>query len=255
MYTNGNVLNEMQLNHEKSLTALNAFCKLCDDYLTENEIPDNDLADVTMFMLAKFYKTLLAFRLLIVSGFEEDASILLRTLLENLINLVYISEKPQDRIKLFIEFDHIIRKRILDRFERNYPEEVIDDNVRNSILQNYELVKDNYKPKTSWRRMDIMTNNLEDTQAKYWYDIVYSIESSYVHSNVRSSLKLIQKLDGKKVVKVGQFPFKATDIISKSIELTRGMLLQVTQNWSMDSQEIINAWEKSKLLIDDEFSR
>lgn len=97
----------MEEMHSKSLQGLQKMINLIDETLSIGEIPNTDLALITLFYLSKFHKSLLALRLLVVSGFKEDSIVLLRTLLELLLHLIYISLEPEERTRLWIDYFHI----------------------------------------------------------------------------------------------------------------------------------------------------
>jgi hypothetical protein len=228
---------------------------LVDEYLCINETPNTDISEVTMFLLAKYYKTALAFKTLVVSGFEEDARILLRTLFEILINLSYLSRDSVNRSRQFIEFYFIEHKHLLDSIRKHYrmTYDKLDSNIKNKVISDYNRVKNKYSNETQWSGKSIhqMAKELGHN-AKYWYDIVYSPESSYVHSSVSSSEKFLEEINNQKFVSVGPCYFQATDVLSKASEFTREMLLLVSTNWGISAEKVNDTWNECNQLIQED---
>lgn len=91
-------------------------------------------------------------------------------------------------------------------------------------------------------------------EAEYWYDLVYSMDSSYVHSDISSSKGFFKEIDGFMYIVDGPQVFEATEITSKASELTRGLLMQVYKNWDLTEDKVKEVWEKTNELIIDEFN-
>jgi hypothetical protein len=117
MYMNQEVIVEMEKRHESSLNSLNTMVDLCDKFLSKKIMPDTELTHVTLFYIAKFYKSLLSLRILIISGFQEDGRVILRTLLEATLNLIYISSEPKVRVKRFIEYQYVAWYRLMNQID------------------------------------------------------------------------------------------------------------------------------------------
>lgn len=252
---NNNIQNEMN-NKFQSLKGYSILLDLVDEYLCINETPNTDISELTMFLLAKYYKTALALKTLVVSGFEEDARILLRTLFEILINLSYLSKDSTTRSKQFIEFFFIERKHLLDSIRKHYRTtyDNIDPNIKNKIVTDYNRVKNNYSNETQWSGKSIHQMAIDlGYNAKYWYDIVYSPESTYVHSSVSSSDKFLKKINNQKYVLVGPGYFQAFDVISKASEFTREMLLLSSKIWEVSAEKVNDAWNECNKLIQNDF--
>ncbi len=49
------------------------------------------------------------------------------------------------------------------------------------------------------------------------------------------------------------YPFIATDLYSKIVEISRDMLKQSLLNWMLDTNKIIEVWEECKKLLTQEF--
>jgi hypothetical protein len=93
------------------------------------------------------------------------------------------------------------------------------------------------------------------SDALYWYDAVYNIDSSYVHSDVTTSRDFLKMYDEGVQVNVGPIPFSATDIISKACEFTRIILLQACDNWELDKRSVFDTWEQANELLKKELDK
>ncbi|MEK3917714.1 DUF5677 domain-containing protein [Paenibacillus sp. FSL H7-0331] len=246
------VMEEMEINHAKSLEANKIMVRLFDKYLLGGEIPDNLLSHLSLYFITKFHKSVLAFRMLVVSGFDEDASVVLRTLVELVIILAYISKKPEERVDRFIEFDFIAQYKLLQIVDKHYPNTVISNERRNQIEDDYRTYKHNYNRKDQWSDKTVYDMAVE-VGMLFWYEMVYKIDSSYVHSNISASRGfMLEGIEGLQLA-VGPQVFKATDILSKSCELSRVILFVALQNMGFDTDETIETWDNAQKLLQEEF--
>jgi hypothetical protein len=246
------VMEHMETKHTLSLEVHKLLVKLLDKYLLGGEVPDNLLAHLSLYFLTKFHKTLLAFRMLVVSGFDEDASILLRTLVEAAITLGYISKEPNQRVSRFIEYEHIAQYNLLNIMDKHYPETDISDERRKTIIDEYQQIQHNFSRKTQWSDKSI-SQMAEEVGMTFWYDVVYKPESSYVHSNISATRGFMIDGPDQLLLAVGPQVFNATDIISKTCELTRIILSFALPNILIDDGESKEIWNKAQALIQEEF--
>jgi len=85
------------------------------------------------------------------NGFGESALILCRVLLEDVINLEYIGLKPEERSTLFVEYQFVEKKRVIDTLRAlNQPINNLVKTAKETWWQNYERVKENYPDETKW---------------------------------------------------------------------------------------------------------
>src|SRR5690606_301 len=243
---------EMKQNHEKSLEANKLMLEQFEKFLLAGQIPDNLLSHLTLYFLTKFHKSALSFRLLVITCFDEDASVILRTLVEIAITLGYISNKPDERADRFIEYEYINQYRLLQVIDKHFFDTVIDSERRNQIYNDYENNKHHYRNKTQWSDKSI-AKMADEIGMSFWYDAVYEFDSSYVHSNISATRGFIKDgVDGL-LLAVGPQVFSATDIISKVCELSRMILYTGFNNIGVDTTEMIETWNKAQELIKGEF--
>lgn len=246
------VVNDMEIRHLKSLEAHKLMVLELDKYLLGGEVPNNLLSHTSLYFLAKFHKSMLSFRLLVVSGFNEDASIILRTMVEIAIILAYISKEPEKRLNRFIEYKHIAEHRLLETIEKHYTNSNIDEQRRNKIKENYEANKSNYKNKAQWSELSI-ADMAKDVGMDFWYEAVYKLDSSYVHSNITASKGFMFDDNDELLLAVGPLSFSATDILSKSCELSRMVLYITLKNMNLSTDKLLEQWNECQRLIREEF--
>lgn len=256
MYINHDLFVEMQKQNEKSLNAFNKMVDLVDSTLSTSNIPSDEFSIVTGFLLSKFYKTLLSIRILAVSGLEEDSRSLLRILFEQLLNLLYISQDPSSRTRLFIEYNSIERMNFLNNIQKHYPSayDNIDVVLKNSIYSDFQKVENKYIKYKGWSGKSVRKIAEEiGNEALYWYDILYSAESIHVHGTVNSSKNILFEENEIMNIKVGPYPFNASDLFSKATELARDMLNQSLTNWNLNKISVSDVWLECKCLLETEF--
>ncbi|MEW9702954.1 DUF5677 domain-containing protein [Paenibacillus sp. SI8] len=246
------VVEEMEQNHTRSLEANKLMIKQFDKYLLGGEIPDNLLSHLSLYFLTKFHKSVLSFRMLVVLGFDEDASIILRTLVESVITLGYISNKPEERIDRFIEYEYIAQYKLLQVIDKHYSSTIISEERRSQIEQDYELHKQKFKNKAQWSDKKI-SEMAEEIGMNFWYEAVYKYDSSYVHSNISATRGFMLEGTEGLLLAVGPQVFNATDLVSKVSELSRIILYIGLKNIGIDTTELLETWSEAQELIQEEF--
>lgn len=248
------IVREMEHNHHKSLQAHQIMATVCDEYLLPAEIPNSTLVDVSLFHLTKFHKSLLSLRLLVVSGMEEDSIVILRTMIEATIGLVYISREPDKRVQLFVEYSAILRNKKLIATLKHYPDEnIFDEDTINEIKEDRETYKINYN-KHGWSGESLF-DMAKNADMEFWYDMFYQSDSSYVHTNISASSKLMYYDEEEMpVVCVGPRSFNAIYILTRACEITRIILLCALTNMAKDPRKLEKAWLQAKKLLDNEIA-
>ena len=70
-------------------------------------------------LFAKAFCTARAIRTLVEAGLIGDAAILLRSLLELAVTLLYIGRSPQTRAELYLNYQHVARKHLHDAMRKH----------------------------------------------------------------------------------------------------------------------------------------
>jgi uncharacterized protein DUF5677 len=108
---------------------------------------------VAAFLFCKVIRVGRATRVLCSTGWGVEAELLLRSGLEALINLLYITQKDvESRAILYSEFDHVLAHAYATRVDR-WPDLFKDIDLqsrRTEIKENFDKVKANYPVRTFW---------------------------------------------------------------------------------------------------------
>ncbi|WP_211269608.1 DUF5677 domain-containing protein [Paenibacillus glacialis] len=243
----------MEKNHEKSLAANKLMIDLIDKYLLGGEISNTLISHLSLYFLTKFHKSMLSFRLLVVSGFYEDASIILRTMLESTITLLYISKSPEEEAERFVDYKSISDHKLLQFMDEYYSGHSIKSEQREQIEQAYDTKKEKFRKKTQWSNKSLF-DMAEEVDMTYWYKMMYPFDSSFVHSNINAASGfMIEDMEGL-VVAVGPQAFNATSMISKATELARIILYTGAKNFELETDTLEVVCKNVKSLIDKEIS-
>jgi len=145
------------------------------------------------FFFAKTFKTFSAVLLLIENKFIEDADTLLRGIFESLVNALYISQDPSKRARLFLEYDFVHRKKLLDIITERYKDEaslskeIIEKRIedRKDLLREYSRVEANYPDKGRWSGLSL-EGMAQKVSLQEEYDFLYRYLSQRVHPSPSS---------------------------------------------------------------------
>ncbi|MDO8700654.1 MAG: DUF5677 domain-containing protein [Deltaproteobacteria bacterium] len=160
---------------------------------------------VAAFLFCKVIRTCRAARILCSTGWGVEAKLLLRSGLEALINLFYITQKDsEERAILYSEFGHMLDVASAARVDR-WPDQFKELDLqhrRNEIKENFERVKVNYPMKDFWAGKLIQNGRFREMAQQvgmqWYYDFIYWIASNHVHANVRSANEVMHvSADGK----------------------------------------------------------
>jgi len=152
---------------------------------------------VFFHMMLKAMKSLKAMYELLQLGCVEDAIIILRSIQEILINMLYIQKDPFQRSRLYAEYDFYVRWRRYELSKEIYPAESIappeDQPDALSILKReYDRIEKNYRRPYSWSGKSIL-DMARDVQRDKIYELTYAKHSDYVHSNPNSASRYVQE--------------------------------------------------------------
>jgi hypothetical protein len=140
---------------------------------------------ITLFIFEKSYTTLRAVNSLRKQNFNTDALALSRSIIENLANLAYIFDKPEERVGLFMKYEHIEQHQALQEFENDFPEDAIDKVIREEIGTNYLKYKSLFPNKLSWSGKSII-KMLSHCSFNSDFAMVYKLSSRYLHTSIAS---------------------------------------------------------------------
>lgn len=153
-------------------------------------------------LFCKLILTCRAIRVLCASGYGVEAQVLLRSALEVLITMKFIGQtSPEERAKLWSEFDHVLAWQYAKKAER-WPSTFRQSDLAKRIAvlrERYEQVKANYPGRRFWAETLLPQGGLgamaEQVGLRWYYDFVYWSGSNQSHGNVRSSREYVEKAE------------------------------------------------------------
>jgi hypothetical protein len=140
------------------------------------------------FFLVKAAKTHRAIELLIGAGLLQDARVLLRCLFELLVTLRYIKDKPEERARLFAEYDHVVRWEWVQAASKRElpgagPLGKYEKESR-KLEKDCKRVKSRY-PRRTWSGVSVA--KMAEHVGMGAHYVFYKWDSGYVHSGVTTS--------------------------------------------------------------------
>ena len=131
-------------------------------------------------------------------GFGPEAGILLRSLMEQVVNMRWIAkEDPDQRAKLFRGYSHVARKKLYDNYDKHGIFRRLTDaemermESREEIERFYKEVEHNYPDERYWSPKSIRSR-ADETGASYEWDFYYWHLSFFSHSNAASQFELVK---------------------------------------------------------------
>lgn len=148
-----------------------------------------------VLFLAKYTKTVKAIELLDKNGFYEDANILIRTLFEILITVLYCEISPNEYYERYEDYCCIPKIKFYNSIKKyGY---AIDENRLKELEQEGKnfLTKYNVKKANKWNNLTFFATL--DKVIKYYncddymkiYDCIYCLSSEYIHTSSQSLQK------------------------------------------------------------------
>lgn len=136
---------------------------------------------------------------LIKKGYGVDAMIIVRSMLNNLVNCKWImGSRQKTKAKRFIKYNLVLRKKFLD-IAKKYPEhkghfkKILDEEQK--IVFSYKKVEKLFaKDKNKWAGISIK-QMAKDANYEWDYDFVYNLASSLEHSDINSLNEFIEGVD------------------------------------------------------------
>jgi hypothetical protein len=158
---------------------------------TEEEVMWQHISHFILIKSAYSYRALLT---LLREGLEHEALVLLRSLVEALINLMYIAKDPHQRARLYLEYDFVARHRVLGALRRHGRSEsgavyrrILESSPdkANELTAEYQRVKPHYKNEYLWSGQSI--SQMAESVGMGWeYDFVYADCCARAHAAANS---------------------------------------------------------------------
>lgn len=182
--------------HNKNLSGL------CDKIFLKHIESKSDRDTFMAFVLAKAYKSHKSVMLLCDNRSGQDAAILVRSLFDLMVNLLYIFQTDRNgRFERYCAFDWILRRRmhdyaksketILKQMEQREIKRQYGDDKIKEIYEEAQKAQDKYGFKTGWSDKTI-EQMAKDVGRGDEYQTVYRLQSNVSHSNSRSMLEYVK---------------------------------------------------------------
>lgn len=156
---------------------------------------------ITFFQITKLHTSFGSVITLVKEQLGFDSLILARSMLNNLINAIWLNLKYKERrANRFLYYTHKLRYLYLKKLKKHHLNSSLFSQVldqEKEITRNYNSVKNKFKGREDWSGIPI-SRRAEETHLDWDYDIVYSIASSYEHSDVISSQYFIDNSEESK---------------------------------------------------------
>jgi len=199
----------------KALFSYNRELRGVVDTIMDKEYPlGGDKEVFTAFCVGKAYKTHGALLLLCEQGYGQDAAILVRSLIDLLITLLYILEDSTNkRIQRYFAYDWILRKKMFD-YGKTKPEilKLLEarnanpkskDNTLKEIEEQAKLAQEKYKYGRDWSDKNIR-EMAEFVDKKDLYLTIYRLQSQLMHTAPRTMNEYIKDNGKGYTIEVGQ---------------------------------------------------
>lgn len=167
-------------------------------------------------------------------GFGPEAGILLRSLMEQVVNMAWIGKKnPDERAKLFVDYFHIAGKRHYDNYYKygifpnltDAERELMES--REEIERTYKEVKDNYGDERYWAPKRV-SSRAKDVSIDYDWDFYYWFFSFLAHSNAASQFEFVRREGTEDLFVVGP----SDSMIQEVLHLSCKYLLLAFDMWN-----------------------
>lgn len=201
-----------QIDHqlyEEQKTKAQWIIKYTQALLKTSEISaETDFQKVTIFLFVKGFHIFQAIELLCEKGHALSATILLRTLLEDTANLLYIYRRPQKRSKRFLAHGPagtLVMLEALEYINPGFAGTPLYEAAKKMMSEQRKGIDFDYKPEYNWARKshaEIIKETLPNLYFGYWKSACF-----VAHPNVLEFGQYLREKDGK--LKVQSEPTKS----------------------------------------------
>jgi len=171
--------------------------------INKEEVKKDSFRFVVYFLFIRSYLTFEAINFNCRRGYGFDAGILSRALLENLVNLLYISKEPKGKSELFLKYEAIQKRKIMIAIE-NDEDWLKVKALKKGLLENKKRIEEDYNKMKylypdlrNWSKKSIR-QMIEETERVLIP--TYSILSSLAHPSPYSISDYIEGIWDQKVI-------------------------------------------------------
>ena len=154
---------------------------------------------IMQYFFSKSYKTFQAVQLLCEKGYEQDASILSRTIYEIVLQACFMAQNPEERVRLWKNHHAILRYRKYLKLKEAGDQKTVKaiesrEPEFTKLKTFYDEHKQEYSRKDNWWGDTIkwLSQQFGDG-ISLWYNTVYPMESDLVHSGATAINQYISK--------------------------------------------------------------
>lgn len=225
--------------HHKTLFDLNAefFRRLSaavDEKMNEVSI-ESDTEWSMNFLFYRSYRLFWTNLVLCEKGFGTEACILLRSLMEVVVNMSWISQRnAEERAKLYRSYADIARKHLYDKYDKHGVFRKLSDSemesieTREDIQKLYSRVKDDYREERFWAPKNIRSR-AEDVGAGYDWEFYYWYFSFFVHSSAVCQFEHVKRQNTKEIFVIGP---SDSPLIRDVLQLSAKYVLLAFNKWN-----------------------
>jgi hypothetical protein len=174
---------------------------------------NNTYASLVSFFAGKTCKTHEAIVILTERGYGQDAGILLRSLVNLVINAYWIARDPAVRLERYMDYDWILRSQAADIGRRGDALARLTPEMRCQLAaldaeiekKAREAKEKHHYDRRGWSGISIR-DMAKDVGFQNYYDYAYRLLSNLEHSNSRSTTSYLEEASGAYQFNVGPGP-------------------------------------------------
>jgi hypothetical protein len=181
--------------------------------------PQSDFQWAITFLFYRSYKLYWTILILCQKGFGPEAGILLRSLMEQVINMEWIAKENSDqRAKLFLEYFHVARKKLYDLYDKygifpkltDAEKEFMES--REEIERVYKSVKNNYQDERYWAP-ETIRSRANQVGAGYDFDFYYWHTSFLTHASSACQIEYLKQTGSQSIFVLGPSDSMIKDVL------------------------------------------
>lgn len=227
-------------------------------YQKEHERKDKNFSSsfefVTYFLFIKSYYTFKTINFLVKRGYGFDAAILERSLIENLVDMIYISKDPITRSDKFLRWEAVETKKLGDSINNN-PDWMSIPSIKKSIEETRNKVETDYNKYEGefpeefkgWSQKSI-TKRIKESHPSL--EPVYSLLSNLVHPSVSAVRSYFKDFNNKKIIST-IYPNKdyISEIVPSSHDIFFDCVGKFQEVFKIENSNLENIKKRKEKLI------
>jgi hypothetical protein len=183
---------------------------------------ESDFQRTINFLFLRSYRLHWTVMVMCQKGFGPEASILLRSLMEQVVNMAWIGHKdPDHRADLFVDYHHVAIKKLYDNYDKygRFPclteaEKQLMES-REEVERHYADVRHKYPDENRWCPKHVRTRADDICVSSDW-DFYYWYFSFFVHSNAASQHEFVIQEGTRSLCVVGPSQAMIHDVLQLS---------------------------------------